>query len=675
MAIYHRITASCLGLLLAADCIPAFPVQAEGLPASCDLRTRGLASSVKDQISYETSWAFSALNSIETQEIATDPRIDLSEWHLAYYTYFNNFGYPYSTDNLFNASTYDAQQETGILTSWIGPVSENKAEMCGDESITNSMLSMDEVRAQAEYHVTDALNFGYDVPEDREALGDAAFAAQRNALKTRICDGQVIDVSFKYKASCFAPETNAYCYTDTAEEGDAPEVFWHSVSIVGYDDAFPAANFTADPGMDGAWLCKDSFGTGYGDHGYFWLSYADPSMDDIYVIFAESAKVHNRLCQHDAFGNSGKFAADLENGDASVMAANVFTADADGYLTSVMFCNVEYDTDVEFTVYTGLTDPGNPVSGTVSGSQNVFMTELGYQTIDLEAPVALKKGEQFAVVAKISGETAASRIPCEFATHTGITHPDGSNDAYDSIFSMEMLGRDFAQGQSFYSTDGTYWYDLFNAEPIQTASAVDTGISSPSEDAADADVQDTGVEITATTMRIGNICMKAVTRDSGTVTLSDYHENLLPGEKITLTNDDQAPIYYSLDGTSWSLYEEPIAFPEGEAEMEISAYADLEVVGKGNDKTLYTQKYTVKKSAVSSILCIEADSSDYALFDEADPDVLHYSVPAGTESIEILPISAGTLTIGGKTYTSGQTISVPLTDSRASAAMSTLMVR
>ena len=694
-----QFAAICTSILMAAAAVPAFPVQAdETLPASFDLRTKGLVSKVQNQFGYETSWAFSALNSIETGEIANDPLIDLSEWHLAYYLYSNNFGYPYSTDSLFNASTYDAQQETGILTSWIGPVSEKNAETYGDLSITNSMLTMDEVREQAEYHVTDAINYAYNV--DENIADDPVFRAQVNVLKSRIYDGNAIDVSFKYCDPCRNTETNAYVYNEAAASEGTSDVFWHSVSIVGWDDAFPASNFSTDPGMDGAWLCKNSKGVKEDNDGYFWLSYADPTMDDIYEIHAESAEAHDRLYQHDAFGNSGEFAADIENGDESVMAANVFTAETDGWMTSVMFCNVEYDTDAEFTIYTDLTDENNPVSGTAQTTTTAHIRDFGYHTIELDAPVRLVEGQKFAIVAKLSGTFSSARIPCEFATHTENTHADGSNEAFDSVFSMEMLERDFATGQSFYSTDGTYWYDMYNVEPRKTAYVTDAGIEAPTDTevalpaensetpAEDTEVAlpaendetptedtevalppETGVETTETTMRVGNICMKAVTVDAGKVNFSNYSENIAPGEKIELTSLDQAPIYYSLDAVTWHLYEEPIAIPEGETSMELSAYADMAIVGGNDNKRVYTNSYKTRTASISSLLCKDASETDYAHMDSDEPTALHYSVPAGTESLTIVPMTTGTVTVGDKTYTSGQPIEIALKDSAADVVL------
>ena len=51
-------------------------------------------------------------------------------------------------------------------------------------------------------------------------------------------------------------------------------------TVVGWDDAYPASNFTGDAGQppgDGAFLVRNSWGSGWGEDGYFWVSYYDRS--------------------------------------------------------------------------------------------------------------------------------------------------------------------------------------------------------------------------------------------------------------------------------------------------------------------------------------------------------------------------------------------------------------
>ena len=49
----------------------------------------------------------------------------------------------------------------------------------------------------------------------------------------------------------------------------------HSVSLVGWDDNYPASNFLITPPGDGAWIIKSSWDTTWGDDGFVYISYYD----------------------------------------------------------------------------------------------------------------------------------------------------------------------------------------------------------------------------------------------------------------------------------------------------------------------------------------------------------------------------------------------------------------
>ncbi len=63
--------------------------------------------------------------------------------------------------------------------------------------------------------------------------------------------------------------TSAF-YCDEPDPANAKQ---HAVCVVGWDDNYSGENFETDPGENGAWICKNSYGDKYGEGGYFRLSY------------------------------------------------------------------------------------------------------------------------------------------------------------------------------------------------------------------------------------------------------------------------------------------------------------------------------------------------------------------------------------------------------------------
>ena len=112
----------------------------------------------------------------------------------------------------------------------------------------------------------------------------------------------------------------------------------HHVCIVGWNDAYPAGRFLRRPPGPGAFLIKNSWGTSYGQGGYFWISYYDRSFGTTLAVFdgVEGAANHDAIYQHDALGWSKSigyqsttawFAARYTSGgDGSVTAVSLYTA-------------------------------------------------------------------------------------------------------------------------------------------------------------------------------------------------------------------------------------------------------------------------------------------------------------------------------------------------------------
>ena len=594
------------------------------LPDSFDLRRKGLVSPVKEQSPYGTCWAFSAINSIETSLMAREPDIDLSEWHLAYYTYCDTFGYPHTEEDLFDEGSSTTEQEGGLLLGGIGPVYETDC-FYQDDSIRDSHKTMDEVREEARFRVTDMVTYplwSYD---------EEITKPQRDAIKRAILSGQAIDAAYMDSSSHFNEETSCYYY-DRSVTYDDEESGGHAISIVGWDDNVPASSFKTNPGMDGAWLVKNSWGANWGIGGYYWISYADTTLNDLISFRAVPTEPDVHIYQYDNYGKSGSYAIS-DYGDTSVMAANVFTAEKDSFLESVMLCNTTEDSRWEVTVYTGLQDPADPTSGTASKSMDITFEQIGYQTFELPAAVELHKDERFSIVARISNKEESYLIPCEYANHTEWYNEDGEQNEDNSVLTIDMIKQDFHEGESFYSTDGKEWFDIYLEGETVSESEMDGNYSKYTE-------------------LSGNICMKAVTRDKSAVIFSDYHKRLAPGTELTLTSHTGADIYYAINEGDYQLYTEPIKVSE---EMTVSAYAQSDV------PIVYTQHYEMASPMISSLLVKEDDDYWYAYLDYSQPNTYRYYAYEETKSLQIMPVSAGTITMNGEELPSGAMTEIPYT--------------
>ncbi len=84
-------------------------------------------------------------------------------------------------------------------------------------------------------------------------------------LKAHLAEGDlaVLGIIGYGNLTDIGPHENTYC----ASEVVGRRLFWHDVTLVGYDDA----RSTADGA--GAFRAVNSWGQGWGDRGYFWISY------------------------------------------------------------------------------------------------------------------------------------------------------------------------------------------------------------------------------------------------------------------------------------------------------------------------------------------------------------------------------------------------------------------
>ena len=192
----------------------------------------------------------------------------------------------------------------------------------------------------------------------------------------------------------------------------------HETLIIGWDDEYPASNFSITPKGDGAWICKNSWGEDFGDGGYIYISYDDVNIgnqDIVYTRLADSDNFDN-IYQSDILGWVGQMGFSKE----SAYFANVYTAEKDEVLKAISFYATGDDTS--FTVFV-VTDYKDDKSLN-SGRKEIGKGETryaGYYTVDLSQDIELTKGQKYAVIVKINtpGSEKPIAIECDAGSRTG----------------------------------------------------------------------------------------------------------------------------------------------------------------------------------------------------------------------------------------------------------------
>jgi len=213
----------------------------------------------------------------------------------------------------------------------------------------------------------------------------------------------------------------------------------HAVDIVGWDDNYPASNFHTGgrPSANGAWIVRNSWGTEWGDSGYFYMSYDSHIFDG--VAYVNSEKIYDRIYQYDPLG----WLRSIGFSSTTASFANVFTAKDDDRITAISLYTTDANTSYAIRV---LTDVGaDPSTGTLASGfpQSGRFDAPGYRMVDLDHPVSVTRGQKFAIVVTVTNPTSETPIPIEW--------PD---------WDMRSDTATANPGESFVSRDGETWTDL-----------------------------------------------------------------------------------------------------------------------------------------------------------------------------------------------------------------------
>ncbi|MGN1106991.1 MAG: lectin like domain-containing protein, partial [Huintestinicola sp.] len=342
-------------------------------------------------------WSFAGLSCAETSFIMkglADRKLDLSERHLNWFTFGADCDV---SDPLYGGcanlgtGAYNKGGNSGNVTSVLargcGPVEEELFPYSYTEPIDEMYryMSLGRLNETAQFS-----------PSDISGIKGAVME-----YGSLFCGMNYITSMSKYGADYLNDDTwGYYCPVAATADTDAA----HAVTIVGWDDDFSRYNFSDTPEGDGAWIIKNSHGTGSGDKGFFYLSYYDktygvPGIHKIVAFDMAPSDDYSKVYQYDAERYSA-----AKYGVSSA-GANIFTAQRDESIEAVSFYTTDADIDHIIQVYRGVSGT-SPVSGTLVFSQEGSSPYAGYHTAELDVPVFVEEGESFSVVVILSTNSA-----------------------------------------------------------------------------------------------------------------------------------------------------------------------------------------------------------------------------------------------------------------------------
>jgi len=376
-------------------------------PAYYDLRTLNRVTSMKDQGSAGVCWTFATYSSLESNLLPGESR-DFSENNMKNLL---SSSYPEGFDRGPNDGGNEFMS-TAYLARWSGPVDETA------DPYSYSGVSSGNPPLQK--HVQDVL-----------FIPDRTGSLDNNEIKSAVQNYGAVFTSMYYDNAYYSPTKYSYYYDGLTSAN-------HAIAIVGWDDSFDRNSFSRVPPGDGAFIIKNSWGTGWGDRGYFYISYYDSKIGkDNAVFLAETTNNYKSIYQYDPLG----WVQSVGYGNPTGWCANVFTSKSDETLKAVSFYTTDSNCNYEIYIST------DPVSGPVSQTGPVLSKSgtspaAGYHTVPLDPGVALKAGQKFSVVMKL--------------TTPNYNYPTAVEMPYAGWSSKAKA----KAGESFVSSDGNTWTDI-----------------------------------------------------------------------------------------------------------------------------------------------------------------------------------------------------------------------
>lgn len=432
------------------------------LPSYFDGRSENYLTPVKDQGEIGSCGIFASIASLETtaykqtgiKNVYSEeaPRMLMSNRLMIKNSVTENYGYynnsTFKSWDFSNVASYMSMTNESIIPgnnlSWVSP------NYASDVPYTN----VDHEEHEENGIIISADNYW---PQNLDVSYANAYASgyewiQKEKVKNAIYEYGAVYTSFLYGDDDINYNSGTYSYYSSYP---SESVFNnHAIVLVGWDDNYSVDNFnsTNRPEKPGAWLAKNSYGTGFGNDGYFWISYCDTCVlktEDIAAVCEVSKVSKNEYMLAYDNGSIRQDGTRTPTNGNKVYIANVYDVseltDIYGSINKIMF--YARNTDDKYKIYIApansdgsVPDIGDPSWVHVAGGENNDTIRYeGAMTVELNTPFILDTNvDKYAFIIEFESQESEIEIVREV--------------------SLARMQPDIYEGESFINYNGT-WLD------------------------------------------------------------------------------------------------------------------------------------------------------------------------------------------------------------------------
>jgi C1A family cysteine protease len=341
------------------------------LPSSWDWRDYGKVTSVKNQGTCGSCYAFGAIANIESEML------------------MDNAGtYNFSEDNAKECN-WEELNDYGCPDYCVGSCDGGNYYM-----LANLFSQKGLVLESCDPYVTDDGSCNPNCDYQKTLLGWKIISGNSVPDTTTLKEYIYATASPIY-VSLYASFTQFYYYDGSYtiyKPGDYTPT--HAVLIVGWDD-----NLTHDGGT-GGWIVKNSWGPSWGNNGYFTIAYGSASIGkwSSFMYDWQDYDENGGLMNYDEAG----WETSLGGGITTAWGLCKFIPSSDTCVTRVEFWTTDATTDIDVYLYDDFDTGTKTLSNLLVSKPNLNFAEAGYHSVQLDEPLPVTSGDDIIVVIKFT---------------------------------------------------------------------------------------------------------------------------------------------------------------------------------------------------------------------------------------------------------------------------------